>query len=104
MSIIFYLTFIYLIYLVTYYFIYLDNMTYDYLFTTILNFIFLITLPLYYNYFKDNIYSLIFGIALVISSFSLNLQIKKIFHTNKIPFIIYFLSTSLILGLIICTF
>jgi len=70
MSIIFYLTFIYLIILVTYYFIYLDHITYDYLFTIILNFVFLITLQLYFNYFKDNLYSLIFSIALIISSFN----------------------------------
>jgi len=104
MSIIFYLTFIYLIILVTYYFIYLDHITYDYLFTIILNFVFLITLQLYFNYFKDNLYSLIFSIALIISSFNLNLQVKKIFHTNKIPFIIYFLITSFILGSIIGSF
>jgi len=104
MSIIFYLTFIYLIYLITYYFIYLEHLTYDNLFTIILNFIFLIAIPLYYNYFKENIYSLVFGIALVISSFYLNLQVKKIFQITKIPFIIYFLITSFILGTIIGTF
>ncbi len=103
MSILFYLTFIYLIYLVTYYFIYLDNMTYDYLFTIILNFIFLIVIPLYYFYFQAYSYSLIFSIALFISAFVLNLHIKKIFHTNKIPFIIYFLATTLILGNILNT-
>lgn len=104
MSILFYLTFIYLIYLVTYYFIYLDHLTYDSLFAIILNFIFLITIPIYYSYFKDNIYSLIFGMSLVISAFYLNLQVKKIFRTTKIPFIIYFLITSFILGTILGTF
>ncbi len=98
MSILFYLTFIYLIFLVSYYFIYLKNITYDYLFTIILNFIFLIVIPLYYLYYEAYIYSLIFSFALFISAFILNLQIKKIFYTNKIPFIIYFLAVVLIVG------
>lgn len=101
MTFILYFTFIYLIILVSYYFIYLNNLTYNRLFTIILNFIFLIILPLYYFYFKDNLYSLVISIGLMISAFSLNLKIKEIFHTNKIPPLIYFLITSYILGFII---
>ncbi len=101
MAIVLYLTFIYLILLISYYFIYKNNITYDNLFAIILNFIFLITVPLYWAYFKDNIYSLIFGGALFMSAFYLNLEVKKIFHQNKIPFIIYFLIVSYILGFFI---
>lgn len=101
MSFILYLTFIYLIIIVSYYFIYLNNISYERLFVIILNFILLIILPLYYFYFNSFIYSLIISIGLTLSSFSLNLKVKNIFHENKILFLIYFLLTSLILGIII---
>ncbi len=101
MTFILYLTFIYLILITTYYFIYLKNLNYPNLFIVILNFILLIILPLYLIYFKDNYYSLIISIALLISAFLYNLKIKEIFHINKIPPIIYFLLTSYILGYII---
>ena len=64
MSLIFYLTFILLIFIVTYYFIYLENLNHDNLFYIILNFIFLIILPLYYLYFEDLTYSLIISFML----------------------------------------
>ena len=98
MSLLFYGTFIYLILMVIYYFIYLKNITYDNLFVIILNLVFLCILPLYYGYFKDNIYSLIISIALFISSFIFNIKIKEIFHSNKILPIIYFLISLFILG------
>ncbi len=104
MSFLLYFTFIYLIILVAYYFIYLKNINNNHLFIIILNFILLILLPLYYCYYKDNIYSLIVSFFLTLSSFSMNLKIKKIFQETKIPFIIYFLLTSYILGKIITTF
>ena len=100
MSLLFYLTFIYLIIMVIYYFIYLKNISYDNLFVIILNFTFLCILPLYYSYFKENIYSLFISIALFISAFIFNLKIKEIFHTNKIFPLIYFLITFFILGVI----
>lgn len=98
MTIILYLTFIFLIFLITYYFIYLNNLTYDNLFTIILNFIFLIILPLYYFYFQDIILSIIISFLLLTSAFFLNTTIKKIFRKTKIPPIIYFLLTSYIFG------
>lgn len=103
MTLILYLTFIYLIFLITYYFIYLDNLNTNNLFIIILNFIFLITLPIYYFYFKDPIYSLIISFLLLLSSFSLNLKIKNI-HINKLPPIIYFLLTTYIFGYILINF
>ena len=45
MSLLFYLTFILLILIVIYYFIYQENLNQDHLFYIILNFIFLIILP-----------------------------------------------------------
>lgn len=101
MTLALYLTFIYLIILVTYYFIYLDKLDNDNLFTIILNFIFLIILPIYYFHFKDNIYSIIISFFLLISSFSLNLKIKEAFHTNKIPPILYFILTIYFFGYIL---
>ena len=104
MSLLFYLTFILLIFIVTYYFIYLENIDHDNLFYIILNFIFLIILPLYYLYFEDLLYSLIISFMLLISSFILNLKIKEIFHEVKIFPFIYFLITSLITIIILTIF
>ena len=101
MSYLFYLTFIYLILITIYYFIYHFNINYDSLFVIIVNFIFLIILPLYYLYFKDNIYSLIISLLLFISALWYNLKIKEIFHKTKILPIIYFLITSYIVGFMI---
>ncbi len=101
MSLLFYLTFIYLIFIVIYYFIYQKNLTYDNLFTIILNFVFLCLLPLYYAYFKDHLYSLLISIILAICSFIFNMKIKEIFHANKIFPLIYFLLTCFILGFMI---
>lgn len=104
MSFLFYLTFIYLIFLVTYYFIYLEKLNNNNLFTIILNFIFLIILPIYYFHFKDINYSFVISIFLLISSFFLNLKIKEAFHTNKIPPLIYFILISYIFGYILIHF
>ncbi len=104
MSLIFYLTFILLIFIVTYYFIYKENINHDNLFYIILNFIFLIILPLYYFYFEDLIYSFFISIMLFISAFFLNLKIKEIFHEVKIFPLIYFLITSFILSIILKMF
>ena len=104
MSLIFYLTFILLIFIVTYYFIYKENINHDNLFYIILNFIFLIILPLYYFYFEDLIYSFFISIMLFISAFFLNLKIKEIFHEVKIFPLIYFLITSFILSIILNMF
>lgn len=104
MSLIFYLTFILLIFIVTYYFIYKENINHDNLFYIILNFIFLIILPLYYFYFEDLIYSFFISIMLFISAFFLNLNIKEIFHEVKIFPLIYFLITSFILSIILKMF
>lgn len=101
MSILLYLIFIYLIVITTYYFVMLDNMTYNNLFVIIINFILLILLPLYCLYFKDMIYSLIISIALLFAAFIYNLKIKEITRQTKILPIIYFLLTSFVLGLII---
>ncbi len=101
MSLIFYLTFILLIFIVTYYFIYLENLNHDNLFYIILNFIFLIILPLYYLYFEDLTYSLIISFMLFISAFILNLKIKEIFHEVKIFPFIYFLTTSMITAILL---
>ena len=101
MTFILYFTFVYLIILVSYYFIYLNNLTLDRLFTILTNFIFLIILPIYYFYFKDNLYSLIISIALTLSAFTFNLKIKEIFYTTKIPPLLYFILTICILGLIL---
>ena len=104
MSLLFYLTFILLILIVIYYFIYQENLNQDHLFYIILNFIFLIILPLYYFYFEDLIYSLIIGIMLFINSFILNLKIKEIVHQVKIFPFLYFLLTAFILNLILTVF
>lgn len=104
MSLIFYLTFILLIFIVTYYFIYKENINHDNLFYIILNFIFLIILPLYYFYFEDLIYSFFISIMLFISAFFLNLKIKEIFHEVKIFPLIYILITSFILSIILKMF
>ena len=104
MSLIFYLTFILLIFIVTYYFIYKENINHDNLFYIILNFIFLIILPLYYFYFEDLIYSFFISIMLFISAFFLNLKIKEIFHEVKVFPLIYFLITSFILSIILKMF
>ncbi len=104
MSLIFYLTFIILIFIVTYYFIYLENINHDNLFYIILNFLFLIILPLYYLRFNDLIYSLIISIMLFISSFILNLKIKEIFHEVKTFPLIYFILTAIIVGIILKTY
>ena len=101
MSLIFYLTFILLIFIVTYYFIYLENLNHDNLFYIILNFIFLIILPLYYLYFEDLTYSLIISFMLFISAFILNLKIKEIFHEVKIFPFIYFLTSSMITAILL---
>ena len=104
MSLLFYLTFILLIFIVTYYFIYLENIDHDNLFYILLNFIFLIILPLYYLYFEDLLYSLVISSMLLISSFMLNLKIKEIFHEVKIFPFLYFLITSLIVSIILTLF
>ena len=104
MSLLFYLTFILLIFIVTYYFIYLENIDHDNLFYILLNFIFLIILPLYYLYFEDLLYSLVISFMLLISSFMLNLKIKEIFHEVKIFPFLYFLITSLIVSMILTLF
>lgn len=104
MTFLLYLTFIYLIFLITYYFIYLDKLNNDNLFTIILNFIFLIILPIYFFHLKDINYSLIISLFLLISSFFLNLKIKEAFHINKIPPLIYFILTSYTFGYILLTF
>ncbi len=104
MSLILYLTFIMLIFIVTYYFIYKENLNHDNLFYIILNFIFLMILPLYYFHFEDLIYSLIISTMLFISSFLLNLKIKEIFHEVKIFPFLYFLVTSLIISIILSVY
>ena len=104
MSLLFYLTFILLIFIVTYYFIYLENIDHDNLFYILLNFIFLIILPLYYLHFEDLLYSLVISSMLLISSFMLNLKIKEIFHEVKIFPFLYFLITSLIVSIILTLF
>ncbi len=104
MTLLFYLTFIYLIIITIYYFLILKNITYDNLFVIILNFIFLIILPLYYAYFKDNLYSFIISVLLCISAFFYNLKIKEVFRLNKILPIIYFLITCFILSYMISIF
>ena len=101
MSLLFYLTFIYFIFISFYYFIVLKKINYDNLFIIILNLTFLIILPLYFAYFKDLIYSLVISIALFISAFVYNLKIKEVFLENKILAIIYFFSTCFILGLML---
>ena len=78
MSLLFYLTFILLIFVITYYFIYQENLNHDNLFYIILNFIFLIILPLYYLYFEDLFYSFIISIMLFISAFILHFYLKKV--------------------------
>ena len=103
MNIIIYLTFIYLILLVTYYFIYLKKINHDNLFIVILNFIFIIILPLYYYYFKDNISSIIISVILLISSYILNIKAKNIFKKVLIPFIIYYFLCCFILGYLLTT-
>ena len=104
MSLLFYLTFIILIFIVIYYFIYKENINHDNLFYIIINFIFLIITPLYYSYFNDLTYSLIISIMQFISAFFLNLKIKEIFHEVKIFPLIYFLSTALIVSIILKQF
>ncbi len=101
MSYLFYLTFIYLILITIYYFLYHFNINYDTLFVIIINFIFLIILPLYYLYFKDNIYSLIISFLLFGSAIWYNLKIKEIYRNTKILPIIYFLITSYIVGFMV---
>ena len=101
MSIIFYLTFVYLIFIVSYDFIYKKNLNKDNLFTIIINFIFLIILPLYYFYFEDMIYSILISTILLISSFFLNLKAKESFKKIKLSTLFYYLLTSLILSYII---
>ncbi len=98
MSYLFYLTFIYLILITIYYFIYNYNINYDNLFVIIINFVFLIILPLYYLYFKDNIYSLMISLLLFGSAVWYNIKIKELYHQIKVLPIIYFLITSFITG------
>lgn len=104
MCLLFYLTFISLIFITTYYFIYLENLNHNNLFYIILNFLFIIILPIYYYYFEDLIYSLIINIILSITSFILNLEIKKIFNHSKILPLINFFLINIILFIIINDF
>lgn len=99
MSIVFYLTLIYLFFIIFYYFIYLDNINNDNLFAIILNIIFLSVIPIYFCFFNSFIYSLTFSICLLISSFYLNIRIEKTFHSLKIIPLIYYFLTCLIFGL-----
>lgn len=101
MNYLFYFTFLFLIFLVSYYFIHKNKLNNDNLFTIILNFIFLIILPLYFSYFKDIFLSLIISVLLFISALFLNLKIKDEFHETKIAPLIYFLITCYILGFMI---
>lgn len=101
MSIIFYLTFIYLFFLICYYFIYPNNINNDNLFAIILNVIFLCVLPIYYCLFKNNMYSLLFSLCLLVSAFYLNIRIEKYFHSIAIPPLIYYFITCLIFGLVL---
>jgi len=101
MTFILYLTFLCLIFIISYYFIYYENINNDTLLTIIINLIFFMILPLYYFHFKDNLYSIFFSLALLISSFFLNLKIKELFHKNKILPILYFILTSYIFGYIL---
>ncbi len=98
MSIILSCIFILLIFIVCYYFIYLDYLSLDTSFIVFVNFIFLLTLPLYYFYFKDLIYSSIISFLLFISAIGLNLKIKKLMHTVKLLPIIYLIIVSYING------
>lgn len=91
--IIFYLTFTLLLTFSIYYFIYLNNLNHNNLFIIIVNFILLNTIPLYLYIFKDNIYSLIISFFLLITANILNKEIKKIFHKQKIPSLIYLFIT-----------
>jgi len=84
-----YLTFICLVLIVSYYFIYLNNINKDNLFTIILNFTFLIILPIFYFYFKDIIYSLLISLCLLISSLSLNKKIYKTYYYIKLASSLY---------------
>lgn len=97
----FYLTLIFLICIVCYYVIYLNIYDHDILFTVILNFIFLSVLPIYYFYFEDLIYSLIFGFLLWFSSYKLNLEIKEGLNKLALYPLLYYFLTSFILGFIL---
>lgn len=101
MSIVFYLTFIYLFIIVYYYFIYLKNMDNDNLFAILINIIFLCILPIYYCFFKSISYSIVFGLCLLISAYYLNIRIEKTFHTIIIAPLIYYFITCIIFGFII---
>lgn len=99
MSIVFYLTLIYLFFIIFYYFIYLENMNNDNLFAILLNIIFLITLPIYYYFFKSISYSIFFGLCLLASAYYLNIRIEKTFHTILVTPLLYYFMTCIIFGL-----
>lgn len=101
MSFVFYLTLIYLFIIVFYYFIYLKNINNDNLFAIILNIIFLNILPIYFNFFQSFGYSIIFGLALLASSFYLNIRAEKTFNSILIAPLIYYFMTCIIFGLIL---
>ena len=89
--------FILLIIIVSYYFIYQNNLNHDLLFYILINFIFLIILPLYYFYFKSFTYSIIISVFLCLSALLLNLKAKEILRKNKLLIISYFIFTILII-------
>ena len=101
MSLTLYLTFIFLICITGYYFIYLKKLNVDNLFTIILNFVFLTILPLYYFYFKDYFLSMIVTILLLISAFILNIKFNIFFIKINIPYLIYYCLTSIIFGYVL---
>ena len=96
MFIIFYLPFLILIILTSYYLIYQNQLNNELLFYLLINFIFLITTPLYYYFLKSITYTLITSLSLNIFSFILNLKIKSKFNKTLLAFIIYFISTLII--------
>ena len=101
MSLLIFSSFICLLFNTIYYFLYQNKLNLDNLFIIILNFIFISILPLYYFHFDSIIYSLITSFCLFLTSFFLNLQIKELFHKNKITLLIYFLLTLLMFSKIL---
>lgn len=101
MSIVFYLTFIYLFIITYYYFIYLKNMNNDNLFAIIINIIFLSVLPIYYCFFQSFSYSIVFSLCLLISAYYLNIRVEKTFHSILIAPLLYYFMTCIIFGFVI---
>lgn len=85
-----------LIYIIYKYFIKTNSINNDNLFIIILNIIFLSIYPIYYYYFKDNLYTFLINIILIVLSLLLNIKTKEVSNSKILP-IIYLLINILMI-------